>query len=407
MMLTSRSAILILLIIGVLGISYIAPLTATWRLPIWFGTAKAAETTTPSPKSNIYHKDVVSVDGVNITLNGRVIIPRGVEIDAVWAPPSFRTKGDLVRYDHFINSHEQMFENAANNWKAYMIRFPISQIGLDPQNPAYSKEYLDEIKNAVSLARQQGFIVIASVNDQHTSGSLVQHKMPTEATQRALLTLTRLFNDDLGVIYETFNEPELWPSFENWKLWLNGGNNPDGGDQLVGMQSLVDEIRRTGSQNVIIVEGLFWGRSFFSAPEISDPLNKLVYGVHPYYADNYISKVDWDKHFGFLVKQGKPVLVTEWCAATGPPASKYPVPGIKTSDQMTAEAHSFLDYLESRHIGMCLFAIDFHGTIVTDTDGIQPTTYDGFTLDIPGGGPGILVKNWFNHLSMSDSKSSQ
>ncbi len=213
-----------------------------------------------------------------------------------------------------------------------------------------------------------GGVLSKCVHDDRPSGSLV-HKMPTETTKRALLSLTRLFNDDLGVIYETFSEPELWPAPENWELWLDGGNYHGSSEQYVGMQSLVDEIRRTSSRNVIIVEGLWWGRSFLGAPEIRDPLNKLVYGVHPYYEKNFISKADWDKHFGYLVKQGKPILATEWCALTGPPACTYPVPGIKTSEQLTDEAHLFLNYLESHHIGMIAWAIDFHGTIVTDTDG--------------------------------------
>ena len=56
-----------------------------------------------------------------------------------------------------------------------------------------------------------GFIVIASVQDEPSSGETNTIGMPTAATLRADQTLGSLFKNDQGVMIEVYNEPELGP----------------------------------------------------------------------------------------------------------------------------------------------------------------------------------------------------
>ena len=121
-------------------------------------------------------------------------------------------------------------------------------------------------------------------------------------------------------------------------------------------------------------------------PKIHDPLNRLAYGVHPYYTLNYCSPADWDANFGFLVEQGHPVIATEWCANTGLKGTVQGCCKGQSSEQMTEKAWSFVHYLGARRIGLVAWGIDAPGTIVTDITGTAPTTYEGFNWDEPPSG---------------------
>ncbi|MBF0548714.1 MAG: cellulase family glycosylhydrolase [Candidatus Riflebacteria bacterium] len=343
------------------------------------------------PATAQYSSDVLSTKRGLITLNGRQFIPYGLDIYGLMSPPSVRGKQAQERYQYFMQPGQPELSMAAS-WKANMIRFQLSQAGLDPKSKYWSQEYLQEIQSAVTQARQAGFVVNVNVDDQDTESG--KHRMPTEATLRACLQLTRLFSNDLGVMYELYNEPALSPNPHNWQLWLHGGQNPNGGDRLVGMQTLVNAVRKVGARNLIIVDGLDWARRFEGMPHIDDPGHNMVFGVHPYYASHYCKPSDWQKSFGFLIEDGFPVLASEWNATTGPKGAVIRCFKGASGDKIKQEVWKFLGYLQRRKIGLCVWAFDYPGWVLKKIGG-EPTTFDGFTAETPGGGPGVIVRNYF------------
>jgi hypothetical protein len=323
-----------------------------------------------------------------------VFIPNGVQIVGLVAPADIIRGNFRTAREHF---GRQELLNALK-WNANTIRFQVSQPGLDPQSPLYSQQYLADLKRGVQMARDLGFVVIVSVQDQHgASGDSITHKMPTEATRRALHTLCSAFNSDGGVIYELFNEPALRPSPDNWRLWKSGGIDPDGGDQIIGMQALIHDVRGTGSHNLLIVEGLLWGGTFEGAPQIFDPDAKTVYGVHPYFGHSGFTPDGWNKTFGFLAVESKPVICTEWCQPT--PKQGQPTPpwfrGL-SGKQLSHTPLMLLHYLEERGIGIIGWAFDIPGTIVQDLDG-TPTSFEAGNQ--PGGGPGACLRAYFKRVN--------
>jgi endoglucanase len=65
------------------------------------------------------------------------------------------------------------------------------------------------------------------------------------------------------VFFDLYNEPRLATDATDspdatWNLWRNGGPSTVDGTtyQFVGMQALVDRIRATGANNVIVAGGL-------------------------------------------------------------------------------------------------------------------------------------------------------
>jgi hypothetical protein len=185
-------------------------------------------------------------------------------------------------------------------------------------------------------------------------------------------------------MFELYNEPGISATPNNWQDWLNGGTvfNGRGPCQAVGMQSLVDEIRATGADNVIVLPALAGETTFAGMPGVADPANpadpQLAYGIH--YPDLTQESNEWDSEFGDL-SGSRPVIVTEWQAN----AFTNCIPDAPRT------APLLLSYLALHQIGVVGFAFDLPGTIVADYS-YAPTTYDNFSCGPDNiGGPGRLL----------------
>lgn len=268
-----------------------------------------------------------------------------------------------------------------------MIRFQVAQ----PLLAGHDAGYRSEVRNAVTMARRDGFAVILSMQDQAPSGERDPLGMPDTATASAWAFLTPMLRSDCGIIAELFNEPQPQPSPSNWDIWQNGG--AFGGRATVGHQQLVNQLRRAGVRNVIVADGLALGKSFAGAPPLSDPAGQLAYGTHPYFGpvngqpdDNPAA---WQRNFGFLAAT-RPVIATEWDEnGYGPPSCMPAIP---------SQASQLVRFLRARRIGLTGFAFDVIGTLIRDWD-YTPTSYAGFTCGQPSYGPGQLIHGYFYFAS--------
>jgi hypothetical protein len=120
-----------------------------------------------------------------------------------------------------------------------------------------------------------------------------------------------------GVIFDLYNEPHG----VSWGCWRSGGcsvasSTPAPGSATpvtytaVGMQTLLDAVRRTGAANLVLAAGLDW------AYDLSGVLHgyalsgtNVAYDSH-IYTHWHSTTADWDSHVG-IVAQSRPVTVTE------------------------------------------------------------------------------------------------
>jgi hypothetical protein len=127
------------------------------------------------------------------------------------------------------------------------------------------------------------------------------------------------------VWFELYNEPD--PRAEStaaqWHTWLDGGtvsceNNvthkPMGNFASVGMQELVNAIRATGAQNIVLADGIARAYTLEGVPLLSG--TNIGYAVHPYLAPLKAGGSPWgvsawDARFGDLAKR-VPVVATEF-----------------------------------------------------------------------------------------------
>jgi endoglucanase len=347
----------------------------------------------------------VTVQGSHLVRDGAVWLPRGVQIVGLVAPQGSLTGRYVAANQHFSSAELQ----AAQTEHADLIRFQVSQYGLDPEDPLYSKSYVQQVRNAVEDARNLGLTVIVSLQAEDPAGRARVCPEPDAGAERAWQQLVPMFAGDPGVMFELFNEPSLLASPTNWQLWQYGGlvTLTGGGTcDAVGMQTLIDDIRTAGASNVIIVPGLAGEGTLAGMPTLTDPASpsspQLAYGVH--YPSLSGGSTVWDRKFG-EASSSVPVLVTEWYANSF---------HLCTSNE-PARAAWLLAYLASKQIGVVGYAFDVPGTIVSGWS-YAPTTYAHFACEPPAAfgstpsdgphtGPGLLLFNEFEGLAQADGPS--
>lgn len=328
----------------------------------------------------------VRVAGQHLERDGRPFTVHGVQIVGIVAPAVALRGQYLTAHQHFGAAELR----AARAWGANTIRFQLSEPGLDARSPLYSTAYVAEVRGAVQMARQDGLIVILSLQDQPPSGEPDPWPMPTEETARAWALLAPLFKSDRGVMFELFNEPALPATATDWRLWADGGTAPAWRTHapftVVGAQALIDQIRATGARNVIIVDGLQWAESLSGQPPLADPAHELAFAVHPYFGGwmkpNALAA--WNRNFGTIAAR-EPVIASEWSEHSGSKGCQEDFATLGTE---------LVGYLKSHHIGLVGFAFDLPGTIVTGWNYL-PTSYAHFNCAVAGGGPGTLIQAWF------------
>src|SRR5690606_33969352 len=112
------------------------------------------------------------------------------------------------------------------------------------------------------------------------------------------------FLDDDAVVFEPYNEP--FPAGntlgeEAWECWRDGCDAPiDWGSedtyQAVGMQALVDAIRSTGSEHLILLGGVQFSNDLSGWLEYKpdDPIDNLAPAWHIYQFNRCISETCWN-----------------------------------------------------------------------------------------------------------------
>jgi endoglucanase len=343
------------------------------------GLRRAHAVPAPLSTSGIY------VQGPHLMQNGQTLVPRGVQIVGLVAPDGALAGKYIPAHQHF--GAAELAQAVADH--ANLVRFQVSEFGLNPSDPLYDPHYLAEVESGIALARAAGLDVIVSLQAETPAGNEVRCPLDDAGAATDWDELAQAYAGDQDVMFELYNEPGLPNSTANWALWANGGvisNGAGGQCTAVGVQSLVDEIRALGADNVIILPGLAGEQTLAGVPAITDPADptdpQLAYGIH--YPNLTQTSDDWDTEFGNIAER-VPVIVTEWQAN----GTTNCVPDAPRA------APLLLTYLALKQIGVVGFAFDLPGTIVADY-AYDPTTYAGFSCGLFSGGAGqVLFGDFF------------
>jgi endoglucanase len=170
----------------------------------------------------------------------------------------------------FDGPSDQASIDAMKTWHVNAVRIPLNEdcwLGINGVPAATSgQNYRDAIRAFVTLLEQNSMYVIldlhwAAPGTQVSNGQLgmadADHA-PTFWSQVA----TDYAGDHAWVIFDLFNEPFI----TDWSCWLSGGacakDASNATYTAAGMATLLDAVRATGADNVVILGGLGYSSDF-------------------------------------------------------------------------------------------------------------------------------------------------
>lgn len=227
--------------------------------------------------------------------DGKVAWLQGVNVPSLdWMPEG----------DHIFRS----VQVALDDWKCSLIRLPINDeywYGRGPRQADGGGAYRALVDSIVQAVARRGKYVDLDLHD---------YKAPKPAQLAFWKAVATLYKNNPAVFFGLLNEPHD----VSWDVWQKGGTveeTPRKGDtpavtyESPGLQKVVDTIRGTGAQNVVIVGGNDWAYDLsgvLTGHALDDRGGQgIMYDTHIY---NW--KTDW-QHKVLDVAAKYPVLIGE------------------------------------------------------------------------------------------------
>ena len=288
-------------------------------LPVISGfTADIAATDTP--QLHVSGSKLVNANGSPVVLHG--VDRAGTEYECV--------QGKGI----FAGPSNQASITAMRNWGINAVRVPLNEAcwnGESYVDPAYAGvSYRIAIEAYVRLLNSNGILAILDLHwtdGKYTGNSngclsaeaICQKPMPDAVeSQPFWSSVATTFKDDDAVIFDLFNEPYPDRALPNqtaaWNCWLKGGRSctPGISYPVAGMQTLVNTIRATGANNVIMLGGLSYSNDLteWLKYEPTDPDHNLVASWHSYSFNGCKTQSCWISQIA-PVAASTPVVVGE------------------------------------------------------------------------------------------------
>ena len=366
-------------------------------LVLLFAVMPASTFAATKPKSQPHTVHHYTVTGRPYVVGNRIydgsgnpIIFRGTHISS--ALDVAHPESNEVLATQHLNS--QFFTVLHDTWNMNAVRIATSDWLWD----ADKLGYIAKLQQVANEANQAGLYVIFSLHEDDKTGLPFPPNnvnMPSPKAVEYWTAVASTFKDNPMVIFDVFNEPReaglnrYKLTDADWQYWLHGGTR--NGRTVVGMQDLVNAIRSTGAQQIVIVEAFEnWfatiGNNFVQDQEV-------VYSVHQYFQPSIRTISTWDQKFGKL-SLTKPMYIGEWALQPNP---AFPSRCIDLAyDQTTQLLQSFLTYMEQHYVSWTAYAFLIK-SLITDYTNYTPSTLNRpWTCgDLTStAGDGELVKNY-------------
>lgn len=316
---------------------------------------------------------VITISGNTLMKDGAIWAPKGANIYGFNRAPN-KVNATFLTYQSYFPTELYYIKNVLHG---DIVRFNISQQGLDPSSSIYDATYPAQLVNIVNQTILNGFVVILGMNSQASTGG-VATCMPGADTGRAWQTIIPYFKSNPSVLFGIFNEPCEDTSAPSQTDWVTDTN------------AVIATIRASGANNILILNGLNFGRYTNGlGSRVVDSANKWVFGVHPYLTSGFTTSGNWDSFFGTEAAT-YPTIVDEWIAT--------PTLGCVASEPTIAA--NLISYLKthggSAGLGVLGWASDFLAAIFVDQTGYVLTSYTGWTACSDGTttGPGTLISGY-------------
>ena len=188
---------------------------------------------------------------------------------------------------------------AADEWKANIIRLPVSQyrwFGRCPEQKGKddADRYRLLVDTVIRELEKRGAYLLLDLHWSDRGDPRVrsgQQKMPDSNSVLFWAEAAERYKDCGNVLFGLYNEPHD----VGWDIWLNGGPAETDGTvwEAVGMLTLLRTVRSTGAENICVIGGLDWGYTFKGFKEYDALLEtggNIMFDSHIY----PWKPLDWD-----------------------------------------------------------------------------------------------------------------
>jgi hypothetical protein len=276
-----------------------------------------------------------TVAGTAILKQGQPFLPYGVTISG------------LTRYDWRVQLSSDLAQIAATAgyWHGNTVRIQVFPTWMVDNVPGY----LAAVEQEVSAGRSGGLVVVISAQYKKTL------QAPDASTAAFWRAIAPRYREDPGVWFDLYNEPKE----DSWSTWRNGSGS------VVGMQTLLDDVRAVAPDNLVLAEGLPHTLDGVTGDLLSG--HNVVYEIHPYFfRRDYITPGAWNLDFGDL--SGRiPVLIGEW--------GEWEAASGKCETDAPTLVPQFLSYVRAHHIGLIAYALQ-PGLMIRGNNLEDPTNFD-------------------------------
>ncbi len=317
-------------------------------------------TTDSSPSSSISYK----VAGNRIIgPNGQTYMPSAITL--------FGLAGAESDWSSTIQSDINKINAIASFWHVNSVRMQVQANLVNNNTPGY----LAAIEKEVSYAESKKLNVILCAQYEYTKNQ----QFPTIGTDQFWQKMASIYKNDGRVWFDLFNEPSLGlkdvggSEANLWHLWKYGGTVTKG--TFVGMQTIVNDVRATGANNLILAEGIYGAKSLDMVSNYQLTGGNIVYVIHSYLKPGFDSPSNWDTDWG-NVSNSLPVFDDEFSEHEGPQSSCQP--------NAPTLVPTLLSYLSSHHIGLGGWTLSNGSMIRSKTNYTIPTQFNqGVTYTCP------------------------
>jgi endoglucanase len=256
--------------------------------PITVSVVPAAST---APQLQVSGNKLVTTGGTPVVLHG--VDRSGTEYECVQG------------YGIFDGPNNQTSITAMKEWGVNAVRVPLNEACWNAEsyvNSAYAgATYQSAIESYVNLLNENGIVAILDLHwtDGAYSGpssgcgsaqAVCQKPMPDAAEAIPFWTsVANAFKGNDAVIFDLFNEPYASRAdgdntTEGWQCWQTGSPCTGISYPVAGMQQMVNAVRGTGANNVIMLGGEEYANDLtdWLQYEPTDPDHDLVASWHSY-----------------------------------------------------------------------------------------------------------------------------
>ena len=281
-----------------------------WATPSFF-PHKQAKAAGPTLPYNATANGPYSVKGNMIVgANGQQYMFHGIGRDGL----EYNCSGQgPLDQQHLAYMGSGVSTPGATYWGANTVRLPLSEgfwLNGAPGFPCSSSQYQNTVKQVVSSLSALQLNVIIDLQWTDAGGQSLQGGGPWAMPDADSVTfwqqVATQFKGNSNVLFELANEPH--PA--SWSCWTGActmTNDSGYSDdcqcsktftyQSVGMQALVNAVRNTGAQNIVIAGGTNWGYDLSQLGTYHLSGSNIVYDTHPYPYTDKLSNT-WDFSFG-------------------------------------------------------------------------------------------------------------